>query len=193
MKIVYLSAAVILGIIAFLGVSGVVAQSGCVETISADGDYPGSWNSDCLSENTPTEPTNPPIGTRYARFYTFTLTAPADVTINLTSATDTYMYLIQGAGANGEILRENDDAESGNTNSRIQSKSSTRRLHHRSNYIRTANHRQLQAHHIRNTINCPYDYPYCRPYQPYYYARTFDSRADTNPATYPCPNCYACA
>ena len=110
---------VALGAFVLLRIGGVVAQSGCTQPISADGDYSGSWTSGCLSENTPTEPTSPPPGTRYARFYTFTLSAPANIAIDLTSDTDTYMYLMEGTGTNGTVLHENDDAESGNTNSHI--------------------------------------------------------------------------
>ena len=113
------AAIVALGAFVLLRIGGVVAQSACTQAISAEGDYLGSWTSDCLSENTPTEPTSPPSGTRYARFYTFTLSEDADITIDLTSSTDTYLYLMQGIGTNGAVLHENDDAQSGNTNSRI--------------------------------------------------------------------------
>ena len=91
----------------------------CIMPIDGAGTYPGTWDDTCLSENTPTEPTNPPSGTRYARFYSFTLTEPSDVTINLTSTEDTYLYLMQGVRKSGAVLHENDDTESGNTNSRI--------------------------------------------------------------------------
>ncbi len=116
-----LIAAVIVAIGTFLllRIDGVDAQSACIETITSDGAVPGSWDAACLSENTPTEPTNPPSGTRYARFYTFTLSEDADITAELTSSTDTYMYLMEGTGANGTVLRENDDIVRGNTNSRI--------------------------------------------------------------------------
>ena len=116
---IIVAAIVAFGAFILFRIGGATAQSGCIEPITADGDYSGNWNSDCLSENIPTEPTNPPSGTRYAHFYTFTLTAPADVTIDLTSTTDTYMYLMQGTGKNGEVLYENGDVEPDNTNSRI--------------------------------------------------------------------------
>ena len=114
------AAIVALGAFVLLRIGGADAQSSCTHPISASGDYSGSWTSDCLSENTPTEPTNPPSGTRYAHFYTFTLSEDADITIDLTSDTDTYLYLMQGIGTNGAVLHENDDVVSGNTNSRIQ-------------------------------------------------------------------------
>ena len=119
------AAIVALGAFALLRIGGAFAQSGCTQPISADGDYSGSWTSDCLSENIPTEPTNPPSGTRYARYYAFTLSEDADITIDLTSATDTYMYLMEGAATNGNVLHENDDVASGNTNSRISETLST--------------------------------------------------------------------
>ena len=116
-----LIAAVIVAIGAFLllRIGGVDAQSACIEAITSDGAVTGSWDAACLSENTPTEPTNPPSGTRHARFYTFTLSEDADITIDLTSDTDTYMYLMAGHGTNGTVLFENDDIVTGNTNSRI--------------------------------------------------------------------------
>ena len=40
--------------------------------------------------------------------------------IDLTSETDTFLYLLEGAGMDGAIEAENDDVESGNTNSRIE-------------------------------------------------------------------------
>ena len=125
MKIASVRTALIAAVIVAIGtflllhIGGADAQSACIRTITADGSYSGSWASDCLSENTPTESTNPPPGTRYARFYTFTLTAPAEVTIDLTSTTDTYLYLMAGHDVDGAVLRENDDVQSGSTNSRI--------------------------------------------------------------------------
>ena len=113
------AAIVALGAFVLLRGGGADAQSSCIQPIPNSGTVAGTWNADCLSENTPTEPTNPPSGTRYARFYTFTLSEGTDISINLTSDTDTYMYLMQGTGANGVVLRENDDVVSGNTNSRI--------------------------------------------------------------------------
>ena len=108
-----------MGAFVLLSIGGATAQSGCTQPISSDGDYSGSWTSGCLSENTPTGPTSPPSGTRYARFYTFTLSEDADIAIDLTSTTDPYLYLMQGTGTNGNVLYENDDVVSGNTNSRI--------------------------------------------------------------------------
>ena len=49
--------------------------------------------------------TNP----RYAHFYSFTLGVDAEVTINLTSSTDTYLYLLSGHGTSGTVLHSDDD------------------------------------------------------------------------------------
>ena len=82
----------------------------------------GAWHSGCVSDRRPID-ASAPAGTRYARFYTFTLDAPADITVTLTSQTvsNTYLYLLSGAGRNGEALHENNDidAENGNYASRI--------------------------------------------------------------------------
>ena len=100
----------------------------CVQTLDAGG-VNGSLSSDCLSDKTPDDG-NAQLGTRYARFYTFTLEVPADVTISLTSTDidDTYPYLLAGAGRNGDVLHRNGDVlhknddidtNSGNYHSRI--------------------------------------------------------------------------
>ena len=69
-----------------------------------------SWTGDCASTHR---------SGRYARFYSFTLSRQTEVEINLTSAQDTYLYLLRGADANGAVVTDNDDVVSGNTNSRI--------------------------------------------------------------------------
>lgn len=94
----------------------------CIRRIAGIGWITGSWSSACTSERKPIA-ANAPAGTRYARFYTFTLDAPADVTVTLTSrdVNNTYLYLLSGIGRDGDALRENDDidAENGNYGSRI--------------------------------------------------------------------------
>ena len=92
----------------------------CIRTIEHGDILNGGWSSDCVSENTPSGPSNPPIGTRYSRFYAFTLSADSDVTIDLSSSEDTYLLLMEGEGRNGEVIAENDDIRSGLTNSRIE-------------------------------------------------------------------------
>ena len=71
----------------------------------------GSWSDDCESSES---------SRGYARYYSFTLSAGAEVTIDLTSSVDTYLYLRSGTGTSGTALHSNDDIESGNTNSQIQ-------------------------------------------------------------------------
>ena len=67
----------------------------------------GTWNADCLSDKTPA---TAKAGTRYARFYTFTLDAPSTVTVNITSddVADTYLYLLEGVGNAGSIVNRGD-------------------------------------------------------------------------------------
>ena len=67
----------------------------------------GTWNSDCLSDKTPA---TAKAGTRYARFYTFTLDAPSSVTVSISSddVADTYLYLLEGVGNPGSIVNRGD-------------------------------------------------------------------------------------
>ena len=89
----------------------------CVQSVEADGAIEGSWDDTCLSEK------DAPggAGDRHARFYTFTLTEAADLTITLESDVDTYLYLQDGHGKDGDPLHENDDIAGGgvNLNSRL--------------------------------------------------------------------------
>ena len=78
-------------------------------TLPASG-VPGSWTDDCQSQVS---------GRGYARYYTFTLTSDGQVTIDLTSSVDTYLYLREDEATSGTALHDNDDIESGNRNSRI--------------------------------------------------------------------------
>lgn len=65
----------------------------------------GTWSraSGCTSTKTPT---NAEAGTRYARYYTFTLDAPSDVTVMVTSedVSRTYVYLLEEVGNHGAIV-----------------------------------------------------------------------------------------
>ena len=86
---------------------------GCVQTLgplAAAANRNGSWTGECDSANRDGS---------YARFYGFSLDAETEVQIDLTSTADTFLYLLEGAGTNGGVLDENDDAEGGITNSRI--------------------------------------------------------------------------
>ena len=61
----------------------------CVE-IMTTAVISGAWSGNCASGSRPGS---------YARFYTFTMTEPSEVIIDLESGdTDTYLYLLQGAG-----------------------------------------------------------------------------------------------
>ena len=89
------------------------ATDGCFQSVgalTAAVTRNGTWTGDCASTHQ---------SGRYARFYSFTLNQQTEVEINLTSAQDTYLYLLRGADANGTVVTDNDDIESGNTNSRI--------------------------------------------------------------------------
>ena len=89
----------------------------CVEALGGVS-VNGSWDGSCLSDKMPNDGIAEQ-GDRYARFYTFTLDAQADVAISLTSTQDTYLYLLSGAGRDGAVLHKNDDVSGGNTNSGI--------------------------------------------------------------------------
>ena len=67
----------------------------------------GTWNADCQSDKTP--PTAKE-GTRYARYYAFTLDAPSRITVTVSSTDvrDTYLYLLRGSGNEGEIVNRGD-------------------------------------------------------------------------------------
>ena len=55
----------------------------------------------------------------YARFYTFTVDQAREMQIDLQSSQDTYLRLFQGVGTDATKLAENDDADLGDSNSRI--------------------------------------------------------------------------
>ena len=76
------------------------AADSCVSTVSTDGTVGGSWSGECESEGR---------AGSYARYYPFTLTESADVTITLESSEDTYLFLREGAGRDGSVLYEDDD------------------------------------------------------------------------------------
>ena len=97
------------------------AQAGCVRTYLPHGSVSGEWGSDCLSPNRPVSPSGPGDGNYYARYYDFHVSVESEVTITLESSQDTYLYLLTGAGRDGEIIAENDDIDTddANYNSRI--------------------------------------------------------------------------
>ena len=79
---------------------------GCISRIGL-GWLTGTWNADCQSDKTP--PTAKE-GTRYARYYAFTLDAPSRITVTISSTDvrDTYLYLLRGSGNEGEIVNRSD-------------------------------------------------------------------------------------
>ena len=85
----------------------------CLSTpLSAGGEVNGTWSNSCESTDQ--------VG-KYARYYSFMLTERRDVTINLDSDTDPYLYLRAGNEKSGTVLQENDDVVLGtDTNSEIE-------------------------------------------------------------------------
>ena len=83
-------------------VSRSTLNPGCISRIGL-GWLTGTWNADCQSTKTP--PTAKE-GTRYARYYAFTLDAPSRITVTVSSTDvrDTYLYLLRGSGDEGEIV-----------------------------------------------------------------------------------------
>ena len=95
------------------GPSPVVTDDECSDdlgALSGTATRSGTWGDDCESSVS---------GRRYARYYGFTLSAGAEVTIDLTSSVDTYLFLRSGSATSGAALHSNDDIVGGNTNSRI--------------------------------------------------------------------------
>ena len=70
----------------------------------------GSWSSGCDSVHRPD---------KYARYYSFSVSGSPEVTVNLGSSTDTYLFLLNGSGKGGSVLEENDDISNSDLNSRI--------------------------------------------------------------------------
>ena len=87
-------------------VSRSTLNPGCIGKIGL-GWLTGTWNADCQSTKTP--PTAKE-GTRYARYYAFTLDAPSRITVTVSSTDvrDTYLYLLRGSGNQGDIVNRGD-------------------------------------------------------------------------------------
>jgi Leucine-rich repeat (LRR) protein len=100
-----------------------IAQTACASTPIDMSTMDGSWSStsDCHSPNRPIDPESPGDGIYYAVYYDFYVSRTSEVTITLESSTDTYLYLLTGAGRNGKILAKNDDInyDADNLNSSI--------------------------------------------------------------------------
>ena len=92
----------------FMASGGAAAQTGCVQSLASSTTH-GSWTDDCAAQNRPGS---------YARYFTFSLSEQADVTITLESATDPYLFLLDDSDA---FVAENDDIDydARNLNSRI--------------------------------------------------------------------------
>ena len=89
----------------------------CVDQLPNDMRVAGTWHTDCTSDITAPQGS----GDRYARFYTFTLSAESDVTITLNSDEDAFLYLRAGISSDGAALYENDDYNyPASTDSRIE-------------------------------------------------------------------------
>ena len=86
------------------------ATATCRQALSGDGVITGEWADDCESENR--------TGS-YARYYSFTVEEESEVTITLESEIDTWVYLLEGSGRSGAVQHDNDDIESGDTDSQI--------------------------------------------------------------------------
>ena len=71
----------------------------------------GEWTSDCSSEHR---------SGSYARYYTFTLASPSEMTITLESGFDTFLYLLEGAGTSGTVIASNNDVASDDTDSQLR-------------------------------------------------------------------------
>ena len=83
----------------------------CMSALSGDGSVSGAWASECGSEDR---------HARYAWFYTFSLDSSNEVTVDLMSSADTYLYLRRGLGRkSGAVLALDDDGGDG-YNSRIR-------------------------------------------------------------------------
>ena len=82
-----------------------VGGGDCVQPIEP-GTTSGTWTTDCVTANAPDG------NTYYAKFYTFTLDAAAEATITLFSTDSNYLYLLAGAGMDGDVEREAGDTPS---------------------------------------------------------------------------------
>jgi hypothetical protein len=85
------------------------AGGGCLASIPLNQTVSGSWTSNCSSTHR---------SGRYARYYTFSLTAPTPVQIDLSSSTptrDPYLFLLQGSGTGGLVIASDDDSGDGDS------------------------------------------------------------------------------
>jgi len=83
---------------------GPAVQITGVGTISQDQTVNGSWTEACYSRNR---------DSCYAGYYTFSLSVSTQVQMDLMSAADTFMFLLQGAGMDGNVITSDDDGGEG--------------------------------------------------------------------------------
>ena len=97
---------------------GPPTTTGCTTTLGSLGSLTvtrtGAWSAAGGCESSQRGNPQTPY---YAKFYTFTLGATAQVTIDLSSDRDTYLYLLAGHGRGGARLHDNDDADSSTSDS----------------------------------------------------------------------------
>ena len=80
------------------------ASHNCVREVPEGAWFDGTWAAGCVTSH---PPASNPGGVYYARFYTFTLAAAADVTITLSSDDAApHLLLLRGAGRGGAIVQE---------------------------------------------------------------------------------------
>ena len=84
-----------------------IPENGSSEEVEIE----GSWDDDCISEQTPISPRQ--RGDFYTRLYTFETTADRAVTITLRSSEveDTFLYLLEDWGPDGDVVEFNDDID----------------------------------------------------------------------------------
>lgn len=82
----------------------------CINSIGFNTEVSGAWQSKCTSTHREGH---------YAKYFTFSLSSAREVTIDLESAADPYLFLLSGSGQTGSVLEINDDISNRDKNSRI--------------------------------------------------------------------------
>lgn len=101
----------------YSGVTIVAAQNStppqtgsCVGGILFGRSVSGNWDSGCSSDHR---------SGSYAKYYSFYLSSSREVTIDLKSSTDPYLYLLDGRVQNGSVVIGSNDDSNGTRNSQI--------------------------------------------------------------------------
>ena len=84
----------------FTSTTSSTISSSCASSINVNQSISGNWESHCFSVNRPNS---------YAKYFTFTLTNTQEVTIDLQSSEDAYLFLLNGTGQNGTVIALDDD------------------------------------------------------------------------------------